>query len=116
MAAPSPLASTPEAAEQPTAVAAPPQRETFRSPSLLAAARYRLEELSASLAHFAQGLAKRSALPIALIILVGLFLALQDRLDRKDPKLALAPLHDEPHLRFPAPATFERTDQNKGRS
>jgi hypothetical protein len=45
----------------------------------------------------------RSAFPLLLIILALLFLSIQDRIDRKDPKLALAPARPDPQLPFPAP-------------
>jgi hypothetical protein len=44
--------------------------------------------------------ARHSAFPIALLVAMGLFLLLQDRIDRRDPKLALAPLHADPKLDF----------------
>ena len=45
-------------------------------------------------------MATRSAFPIALLLLVALFLAVQNRIDRRDPKLALAPVGVEPDLEF----------------
>ncbi|MDQ3987562.1 MAG: hypothetical protein M3280_13835 [Actinomycetota bacterium] len=39
--------------------------------------------------------ARKFAFPLLLTIIVGLFLAAQNRLDRKDPKLALAPLDQD---------------------
>ena len=43
----------------------------------------------------------KGAAPSAVLLgIVLLFLAFQDRVDRKDPKLALAPVHAEPHLTF----------------
>ena len=45
----------------------------------------------------------KSAFPLLLIILALLFLAIQDRIDRKDPKLALAPARPDPKLVFPSP-------------
>lgn len=47
------------------------------------------------------GLARNASFPLLLILAVLFFLLLQDRLDRKDPKLALAPLHQEPEQPFP---------------
>jgi hypothetical protein len=43
---------------------------------------------------------KHSEFPVALIVVLVLFLLLQDRFDRKDPKLALAPIYPEPDLPF----------------
>jgi predicted phage tail protein len=44
--------------------------------------------------------AKGAAFPGALAIVVFLFLTLQDRFDRSDPKLALAPVYPDRTLRF----------------
>ena len=44
-------------------------------------------------------LARTLAFPLVLILLVVAFLLAQDRIDRKDPKLALAPV-DADHLTF----------------
>ena len=40
------------------------------------------------------------ALPLTLLVLVFAFLLVQDRIDRRDPKLAAAPLEPEPDLEF----------------
>jgi hypothetical protein len=49
--------------------------------------------------------AAHGGFPLSVLVLLVLFLLLQDRIDRRDPKLALAPEHAEPDLRFsPAPA------------
>lgn len=39
-------------------------------------------------------------LPLALLVVVVLFLLVQNRIDRRDPKLASAPLEAEPELDF----------------
>jgi hypothetical protein len=39
-------------------------------------------------------------LPLALFIIVLLFLLVQNRIDRRDPKLAAAPVNAEPELTF----------------
>jgi hypothetical protein len=44
--------------------------------------------------------AKRAAFPLVLVALLLLFLALQNRLDSRDPKLAHAPVHRTPDLAF----------------
>jgi hypothetical protein len=41
------------------------------------------------------GAAEDFAFPVALALMVAAFLIVQDRLDRKDPKLALAPHRPE---------------------
>ena len=44
--------------------------------------------------------AKESSFPGSLLLIIALFLIAQDRIDRKDPKLALAPTHRESALAF----------------
>jgi hypothetical protein len=44
--------------------------------------------------------AAHGGFPLSVLVLLVLFLLLQDRIDRRDPKLALAPEHAEPDLRF----------------
>jgi hypothetical protein len=46
---------------------------------------------------------QRTAFPLILLILGGLFLLIQNRIDRRDPKLARAPLHAQPDLPFLPP-------------
>ena len=48
----------------------------------------------------AQQGAARGAFPLFLLFLVLIFFAIQDRIDRRDPKIALAPLNDEPYIEF----------------
>lgn len=43
---------------------------------------------------------RQPQIPIALLLVVGLFLLVQNRIDRRDPKLAGAPLEAEPELVF----------------
>jgi hypothetical protein len=45
-------------------------------------------------------LTRNGGLPILLFALVLLFIAVQDRIDRNDPKLVLAPLHAHQNLAF----------------
>jgi hypothetical protein len=63
----------------------------------------------------AAGLAQHSGFPVLLLVGVFLFIALQNRLDSKDPKLALAPIHREPTLRFQPPPAPPYT-RSRGRS
>ncbi len=44
--------------------------------------------------------ARTTAFPSAFIVALGVFVVLQHRIDRADPKLARAPSHPEPDLRF----------------
>jgi hypothetical protein len=54
-----------------------------------------------SLADQATRIAQKIAFPLVLLILVAAFLLLQSRLDKKDPKLALAPVDaDDQYLTF----------------
>lgn len=41
--------------------------------------------------------------PLALALVVLLFLLVQYHIDRRDPKLALAPVHADPDLKFEPP-------------
>lgn len=53
-----------------------------------------------AIAHAVVPAAKRAAFPAVLLALVVLFLAFQNRVDRRDPKLALAPVQRSPDLPF----------------
>jgi hypothetical protein len=59
-----------------------------------------LRRLLHEIARVAAEVGKRSAFPSALLVLVMAFLTLQNRIDRRDPKLALAPVHPTPDLPF----------------
>lgn len=60
-------------------------------------------ELLRRIAEVAAEVGKRSAFPGALLLMVFGFLAVQNRIDRKDPKLALAPVYPTPDLAFGLP-------------
>ncbi len=45
----------------------------------------------------------KSVFPLSLLLLVLAFLAIQNRIDRSDPKLALAPTFADPDLEFRPP-------------
>ncbi len=50
----------------------------------------------------------KSVFPLSLLLLVLGFLAIQNRIDRSDPKLALAPTFADPDLEFrPSPGDNE---------
>lgn len=55
----------------------------------------------AALPKLAADTSEKAAFPVFLLIVAVVFLAVQDRIDRNDPKLALAPVHAEPDLPFP---------------
>jgi hypothetical protein len=59
-----------------------------------------LGELIERIARVAAEVGKRSAFPIGLLGLVLGFLSIQNRIDRRDPKLALAPVYPTPDLPF----------------
>ena len=59
-----------------------------------------LEQLPVQLAATIRGVADHGGFPTFLIFVVILFLIVQDRLDRRDPKLAAAPLRPETDLVF----------------
>lgn len=46
---------------------------------------------------------KKTAFPFFLLLIVLMFLLIQDRIDRRDPKLALAPVYRDPDLDFEPP-------------
>ena len=52
-----------------------------------------------AMASFAADHADEAAFPAALLLIMLLFLLVQDQIDRRDPKLALAPI-EEPELPF----------------
>jgi hypothetical protein len=54
-------------------------------------------------ANFAAIAGKRTGFPILMLLLAFSFLVMQDRIDRREPKLALAPVHAEPDLPFEIP-------------
>jgi len=47
----------------------------------------------------------KSAFPGLLLLIVLVFLAIQDGIDRREPKLALASVNDDPHLSFTSRST-----------
>jgi hypothetical protein len=47
--------------------------------------------------------ADKAAFPFVLLVMVALFLAVQNRIDRRDPKLALAPVRADEELEFSPP-------------
>lgn len=59
-----------------------------------------LRKVLLKIAQVAAEVGKRSAFPMGLLALVVIFLSLQNRIDRRDPKLALAPVHPTPDLPF----------------
>jgi hypothetical protein len=52
------------------------------------------------IASAAKAAARTATFPLALLGLLFAFLLAQDKIDRRDPKLALAPVHKDPDLPF----------------
>jgi hypothetical protein len=59
-----------------------------------------LTKLASGVAKIAPPVIKGSIFPLGLAALVGAFFWMQSRIDRNDPKLALAPMYAEPDLDF----------------
>ena len=49
--------------------------------------------------------ADKAVLPLILLILVAVFLSIQNQIDRSDPKLALAPVFADPDIEFRSPSS-----------
>jgi hypothetical protein len=64
-----------------------------------------LAELVRDLKRITAAIGKRSVFPSLLVLVFVLFLVIQDRIDRRDPKLALAPVRPIPDLMFAPPPT-----------
>jgi hypothetical protein len=76
------------------------------SPSTPAAVRAQAlaeSPLPARLQVLGRNTARHSGFPLGVLVALVLFLLLQDQIDRRDPKLALAPEYDEPDLPFERP-------------
>jgi hypothetical protein len=65
----------------------------------------RLKDIAQVAVQVAEEVAERSAFPGGLAMMMIGFFAVQDRIDRRDPKLALAPVQAEPDLEFKPPPT-----------
>jgi hypothetical protein len=63
----------------------------------------RVSRLVKAISKLVAPVVQRTAFPLILLIVAGLFLLVQDRIDRRDPKLARAPLHARPDLPFLPP-------------
>jgi hypothetical protein len=58
------------------------------------------ESVAPKVMSLVMGTVENAELPLALLVAMILFLIGQNRLDSKDPKLALAPMHPDPDLPF----------------
>jgi hypothetical protein len=72
-----------------------------------------LAELGRDITEVAVRTSTHGALPVTGLAVLLVFLAVQARFDRMDPKLAMAPATD-PHLHFHDPATYPETDPERG--
>lgn len=59
-----------------------------------------LPSIAAAVAEHAPDIAERATIPLSFLLLIGLLFFAQEAFDRRDPKLALAPLHREQDLPF----------------
>jgi hypothetical protein len=94
----------PTAEELAEAAAAPVELvervERVGSPGLPQGSEPQAPGLVSQVTRVAADVVKGSAFPGTLVFMVFAFLMLQDRLDRADPKLALAPVNPDPYLDF----------------
>jgi len=92
-------------AEQPAVSTAAPQKPGATRHAAPAAKDDRgvVETIVETIADAIVPVVKRTAFPLILLILGGLFLLIQNRIDSRDPKLARAPLHAQPDLPFLPP-------------
>lgn len=88
-------------AEKPAVTAAGPQKPGAARRAAPAATDDR--GLVETIAEAIVPVVQRTAFPLILLILGGLFLLIQNRIDSRDPKLARAPLHAHPDLPFLSP-------------
>jgi hypothetical protein len=90
--------------------APPTDAETVsRLRDFLAGAFERIKQITQVVGQVVEEVAERTAFPAGLALMMAGFFALQDRIDRRDPKLALAPVHSEPDLAFLPPPTGATT-------
>ena len=59
-----------------------------------------MQQVFGGAAQVAIGAARHGGVPIVALVAVFLFILFQDQLDRRDPKLALAPMTGDPYLYF----------------
>ena len=87
-------------AEEEESPVAPTPEEARESAQALPSAPGVISEILDGVSAVVAGLLEQPGFPLGLIALVGGFLMLQNKIDRKDPKLALAPVYPDPHLYF----------------
>jgi hypothetical protein len=79
----------------------PPNLATPIAPSVPPAARDDSAGLAPRIMRLLEGIRKHASLPLALVAVLIVFVLVQNRADRKDPKLALAPVRLKRHLSIP---------------
>ena len=89
-----------------------PERERAKKKGLAGAAE-KLAEVGKVVAEAVGVAAEKSAFPGLLLAFCGVFLVIQDRIDRRDPKLALAPIDADPELEF-LPLDEVAADETEG--
>ncbi|TAL12319.1 MAG: hypothetical protein EPN99_16995, partial [Frankiales bacterium] len=77
-----------------------PRNAPTRGRDPLVADPFPFEKLAPVIREAVTGTITRPTLPLALLAIVVLFLLAQNRIDRRDPKLASAPVEAEPELDF----------------
>lgn len=92
-----PVRTVPDASANPATMQ--PSADALARPNTTPPLASAPDEEAADLKAIAQG----AVFPLGLVLLVVTFLAVQDHIDRRDPKLALAPVQASPDLAFPAP-------------
>jgi hypothetical protein len=65
--------------------------------------------IAAAVLRAARTVAHKAAFPLSLLVIVVVYLLIQDAIDRRDPKLALAPTHRDPMLSFIDPPNDDHT-------
>ncbi len=92
-----PIAAPPRAIPAVNAAVKPPAKRLAVSPLTVAPA---LKEVPRLVGEALSGLGRKPTIPLLLLIVVVGFLLLQNQIDRRDPKLAFAPVGAEPELDF----------------
>jgi hypothetical protein len=99
-----PKPELPEEVQEPEAATDPPASEADRKPEEHLSRRPSvLGEVLANVGLVVSSLIRQPVFPLVLVLLMFVFLVAQNRIDRRDPKLALAPVHPDPNLDFEAP-------------
>jgi hypothetical protein len=97
----SPPAPSVATADKPAAEAArEPGRQERLAPARLTPVRDNPESWAEAVGGAVQYVARQAGFPVLLLAMAALFVLAQDRIDRGDPKLALAPVHPDPDLPF----------------